>query len=230
MVSINIFVALFAGLVSFLSPCILPIIPGFMAYISGRTNENIPTRTQTFLSSVFFVLGFSIVFAIIGIFLNTTLAASSYTIRVWLGRIGGLIIMIFAIHILGLIQIPFLMMDHKLEVKKFHSRYLTSFLFGGAFAVGWSPCVGAILGSVFALAVSEPGSAFILLLAYALGLGIPFLLVGLFTNQAMSIIKKSTKFLKYFNITVGVLLLILGILVFTNNLNYIAYFFVPSIG
>jgi len=229
MANINIFVALFAGVVSFFSPCILPIIPGFMAYISGRTSEKIPSRTQTFLSSVFFVLGFSVVFAVLGLLLNTILSASSYIVRIWLGRISGVIIIIFALHILELIQIPFLMMDHKLEVKRFNSRYITSFVFGAAFAVGWSPCVGAILGSVFALAVSQPGSSFILLLAYAIGLGIPFLLVGLFTESAMSLVKRSGKILKYFNIVVGILLLILGILVFTDNLNYIAYFLVPSI-
>jgi len=229
MASLNIFVAVFAGLVSFFSPCILPIIPGFMAYISGRTTEKIPSRTQTFLSSVFFVLGFSVIFAVLGLLLNTALSASSYAVRVWLGRISGLIIIIFAFHILELIRIPFLMMDHKIEVRKFNSRYITSFVFGAAFAVGWSPCVGAILGSVFALAVSQPGSAFILLLSYAIGLGIPFLLVGFFTEEAMSLVKRSGKVLKYFNIVVGILLLILGILVFTNNLNYIAYFFVPPI-
>jgi len=208
----------------------LPIIPGFMAYISGRTSEKIPSRAQTILSSVFFVSGFSVVFAVLGLLLNTILSNSSYVVRVWLGRISGLIIIIFALHILELIQIPFLMIDHKLEVKKFNSRYITSFVFGAAFAVGWSPCVGAILGSVFALAVSQPGSAFILLLVYAIGLGIPFLAVGFFTEKAMSLVKKSGKVLKYFNIIVGILLLILGVLVFTDNLNYIAYFFVPPIG
>ena len=230
MAQISIFVAMLAGLVSFLSPCILPIIPGFMAYISGRTKDEIPTRMQVFLSSVFFVLGFSVIFAVLGLLLNTTLSATSYAVRLWLGRIGGLIIMVFAIHILGLIEIPFLMMDHKLEVRRFNSRYFTSFVFGAAFAVGWSPCVGAILGSVFALAISNPGSSFILLLSYAIGLGIPFLIVGLFTQEAMSVIRRSTKVLKYFNIIVGTLLLILGILVFTNNLNYISYFLIPSIG
>jgi cytochrome c-type biogenesis protein len=229
MTNINIFVALFAGLLSFISPCILPIIPGFMAYISGRTTEKIPSRMQVFLSSVFFVLGFSVVFAVLGLLLNTIFSASSYIVRVWLGRISGLIIIIFALHILELIRIPFLMMDHKLNVKRFNSRYLTSFVFGAAFAVGWSPCVGAILGSVFALAVSQPGSAFILLLSYAFGLGIPFLLVGLFTEEVMSLVKRSGKVMRYFNIVVGILLLILGVLVFTDNLNYIAYFFVPPI-
>ncbi len=229
MSDLNIFVALFAGLVSFLSPCILPVLPGFLAFISGRTPEYIPTKIEAFLSSVFFVLGFSVVFAVLGVLFNTALSQSSYIVRVWLGRIGGTIIIIFALHILELIKIPFLMMDHKIEVKRLRSRYLTSFIFGAAFAVGWSPCVGAILGSILALAASQPGSSFALLIAYSIGLGIPFLLVGLFTEEVMLWISKSKSFLKYFNIIVGILLLALGVLVFTNNLAYVSYFLIPNV-
>jgi len=199
-----------------------------MAYISGSNIDGVKsTRKQTFVSSIFFVLGFSLVFAILGILLNTVLGSSAYTVRVWLERIAGLIIILFAIHILGLIKIPFLMMEHKLEVKRFKSRYFTAFIFGASFAVGWSPCVGAILGSVFALAVSNPGTAFILLMAYAVGLGIPFLIVGLFTEESMRFIRRSGKVLKYFNIIVGILMLALGVLVFTDNLNLVSNLFLP---
>ncbi|HYD03984.1 MAG TPA: cytochrome c biogenesis protein CcdA [Alphaproteobacteria bacterium] len=228
MADLNLFIAMFAGFVSFLSPCILPILPGFMAYISGRTVDYTPTRFETFLSSLFFVLGFSLVFALLGVLLNTALSSSSFAVRVWLSRIGGLVIIIFALHILGILKIPFLMMDHKIEVKRYNSRYLTSFVFGAAFAVGWSPCVGAILGSIFALAVANPTSAFIFLMFYAIGLGIPFILVGIFTQEFMGLVKRSGKFLKYFNIVVGILLLILGILVFTNSINYVSYFLLPN--
>jgi cytochrome c-type biogenesis protein len=109
-------------------------------------------------------------------------------------------------------------------VKKTTATYITSFLFGASFAVGWSPCVGPVLGSVLTLAASQPGQSLWLLLAYSLGLGIPFLAVGLFSGEALSAIRKYGKFLAYFNIVVGVLLIILGILVFTQTLNLVANF------
>ena len=155
--------------------------------------------------------------------LQGVLSNVSVSVQKWLGRIGGAIIMLFGIYLLGLIKIPFLEREHKLKVKKkFKSSYVTSFVFGSAFAVGWTPCVGAILGAVLTLAITQPGSAFFLLLAYSLGLGIPFLLVGLFTNQAQKFINKSARWLKVFNYVFGVILILLGILVFTNQLSKVA--------
>ncbi|MBS3114093.1 cytochrome C biogenesis protein [Candidatus Woesearchaeota archaeon] len=231
MVEPTIIVAFIAGIVSFASPCVLPLIPGFLAYLSGTSAGQQNARLKVFLNSVAFVLGFSVIFALLGVLLNTILERISYSVQTWLSRIGGIIIILFALYILGLIKISFLEREHKLAVnKKFSITYVTSFVFGAAFAVGWTPCVSAILGSVFALAVTKPGLSFVLLLSYALGLGIPFLLVGLFTTQATNLINKSATILKYFNIVVGILLLILGILVFTNKLNVVAnWFFAASL-
>src|SRR3989344_6722430 len=143
---------------------------------------------RIFAASVFFVLGFSMVFSLVGVLLQSVLARVATIVQVWLGRIGGVIIILFGIYLLGLIRVPFLEQEHKLRVKqKFDSMYFTSFIFGAAFAVGWTPCVGAVLGAVLSLAVTQPGTAFFLMLAYSLGLGIPFLVVGLFTNQARRI-------------------------------------------
>ena len=228
MVEPTIIVAFIAGLISFISPCVLPIIPGFLAYLSGTSTTNKNAKLKIFLNSVAFVLGFSIIFALLGVLLNTALERVSYSVQTWLSRVGGIIIILFALYVLGLVRMPFLEREHKFAVKKkFSITYLTSFVFGAAFAIGWTPCVSAILGSILALAIAKPGLSFVLLLAYALGLGIPFLLVGLFTTQAIKLINKSSAFLKYFNIIVGILLLILGILVFTNKLNVVANFFVP---
>ena len=231
MVEPTIVVAFIAGIVSFISPCVLPLIPGFLAYLSGTSTGQQGARLKIFLNSVAFVLGFSVIFALLGVLLNTILERVSYTVQTWLSRLGGVIIILFALYILGLIKISFLEREHKIAVKKkFSITYVTSFVFGAAFAVGWTPCVSAILGSVFALAVTKPGLGFILLMSYALGLGIPFLLVGLFTTQAVALINKSATVLKYFNIVVGILLLILGILVFTNKLNVVAnWFFAASL-
>ncbi|HLC60630.1 MAG TPA: cytochrome c biogenesis protein CcdA [Candidatus Nanoarchaeia archaeon] len=228
MVEVSIVIAFIAGVVSFLSPCVLPIIPGFLAYLSGTSATDENARLKMFLNSLAFVIGFSFIFALLGVLLNTALERISYSVQEWLSRISGIIIIIFALYVLGLVKMPFLEKEHKLKVKKkFSITYITSFVFGAAFAVGWTPCVSAILGSILALAVAKPGLSFLLLLVYALGLGLPFLLVGLFTTQAIKIINKSSTFLKYFNIIVGILLLILGILVFTNKLNIVANFFVP---
>src|SRR3989338_2115440 len=226
MVEPTIIVAFIAGIVSFFSPCVLPLIPGFLAYLSGTSAGQQGARLKIFMNSVAFVLGFSVIFALLGVLLNTILERVSYNVQTWLSRIGGIIIILFALYILGLIKINFLEREHKFAVKKkFSITYVTSFVFGAAFAVGWTPCVSAILGSVFALAVTNPSLGFVLLMSYALGLGIPFLLVGLFTRQAIGIINKSATVLKYFNIIVGILLLVLGILVFTNKLNVVANWF-----
>ena len=229
MVEPTIVVAFVAGIISFVSPCVLPLIPGFLAYLSGTSTGQQGARLKVFLNSVAFVLGFSVVFALLGVLLNTILERVSYNVQTWLSRIGGIIIILFALYILGLIKIGFLEREHKIAVKKkFSVTYITSFVFGAAFAVGWTPCVSAILGSVLALVVIKPGLGFFLLLSYALGLGIPFLIVGIFTTQATNLINKSATVLKYFNVIVGILLLILGILVFTNKLNVVANFFAPA--
>ena len=175
-----------------------------------------------FLNSVFFVLGFSLIFSILGVLLQTILSQASHTVMIWLGRIGGLIIIFFGLFTLGLIKPWFLLREHKFKVKKTGSNYLTSFLFGAAFAVGWTPCVSAALGAILTLASINPSSAFFLLLFYTLGLGIPFLIVGLFADKAAKVIRSSGKWLSYVQYLFGVILIIIGILIFTGQLNRIA--------
>ncbi len=143
----------------------------------------------------------------------------------WLGYAGGVIIILFGLFLLGLFTPSFLRRDHKFAVRGSpKSKYMTSFMFGAAFAVGWTPCVSAALGAILALATVNPSSAFLLLFAYTLGLGIPFLLVGLFTNQAQEFINRAGKWLVYVEYVFGVLLIILGILIFTGELSKIANF------
>jgi cytochrome c-type biogenesis protein len=224
--NLTILFAFTAGLVSFLAPCVLPLIPGFLAYLAGTTpGEAEPSRKQTFLSAVFFVIGFSLVFAALGVLLNTVLERIAYDVQIWLARIGGAIIIFFGLYLTGLIKIGFLEQEHRLRVKKkFSSRYLTSAVFGAAFAVGWSPCVGAVLGAILGLAASQPGAAFYLLLAYAIGFGIPFLIIGLFAGQAQKLINRFARAAKYVNIAFGILLIFLGVLIFTGQLSRIANF------
>jgi cytochrome c-type biogenesis protein len=182
-------------------------------------------RLQIFLNSAAFVLGFSVVFALLGVLLNPALAGVAYSVQAWLSRAGGVIIVFFGLYLVGLIRIPFLERTHAMSVKRqFGSRYLTSFVFGAAFAAGWTPCVGAALGAILALAATQPGLSFFLLLSYAVGLGIPFLVVGFFASQTDALIQKHATKLKYINMAFGILLIALGVLVFTQRLSLIANF------
>ncbi len=223
---ITIVAAFIAGLLSFASPCVLPLVPGFLSYLGGvglKGGEK-ASRMRIFLNAVAYVLGFVVVFSILGVLLNGVLGAASYDVRIWLSRIGGAIIILFGLYMLGLIKLGFLQSEHRIKPTSQGTRksYLFSFLFGASFAVGWSPCVGAILGAVLTLAATAPGQSFVLLFAYSLGLGMPFLLVGAFVAQARGLIRKAGPYMQYFNIVSGALLIILGILVFTDSLSQVA--------
>jgi cytochrome c-type biogenesis protein len=224
--------AFVAGLVSFLAPCVLPIIPGFLAYIAGSSSdESTHKQRDIFVNSIFFVFGFSFVFALLGILLQTLLASSGPSVQMWLSRAGGIVIIFFGLYLAGLIRLGFLERTYTPKVKRDggYSRYFTSFLFGVAFAVGWTPCTGAVLGGILGLAASSPVSAFVLLFSYALGLGLPFLLVGFFTAQATSLIARMGSVLIYVNIVFGIILVALGVLVFTQDLSLVGNFdFVSS--
>ena len=223
---ITIIFAFLAGIISFLSPCVLPLIPGYLAYLSGTSlSEAKNKRKDMFINSLFFVIGFSLVFAALGVLLNTLLEAVAFSVQEWLARIGGVIIIFFGLYLVGLVKIKFLERDYKINVKrKFSSRYVTSTVFGAAFAVGWSPCVGAVLGGILGLAASQPGSAFTLLISYSAGFSIPFLIMGLFAAEANKIIIRYAKVAKYINIGFGGLLIVLGILIFTQTLSRISNF------
>ncbi|MBI1972354.1 MAG: sulfite exporter TauE/SafE family protein [Candidatus Aenigmarchaeota archaeon] len=232
MAEITIFVAFIAGILSFLSPCILPLVPAFIAYISGVSADQIKSgaynRSEIFTNSIFFVLGFSVIFSILGVIVNTIFSGIAYDFRIWLGRIGGTVIILFGLYILGVLKLPFLDRERKFSVKKTGYRHLTSFLFGAAFAAGWTPCIGVILGAVLTLAITQPVNSFYLLAAYSLGLGMPFLLAGLFTAQAAEFINRSGRFMKYFNLVAGIFLVVIGVLVFTGNLAQVANLALPA--
>lgn len=226
MTNVPLVAALLAGLVSFLSPCVLPLIPGYLAYLAGASvGDGDKKRWEIFLNSVFFVLGFGLVFAALGVLLNTLLSNVAYDVQIWLSRIGGVLIIVFGLYLLGLLKISFLEREHKLSVKtKFKSRYLTSIVFGAAFAAGWTPCVGAVLGAILGLAASQPGIAFLLLISYSIGFGVPFLIVGLFTTQASALINRYGKAAVWINKAFGAVLIVLGILIFTQTLSRLANF------
>lgn len=234
MAEITLAVAALAGLGSFVAPCILPMIPAFLAYISGTTLSELNqkggsatvtiNRTNIILNSVFFVLGFSVVFSTLGVIINSVLATTTGELVEGLNQVGGIIIIGFGIFLLLSMKINKLNMEKKFFPKRSKSSYPMSFVFGLAFAAGWTPCVGPILGTILTLAATTPSVAFNLLLVYSLGLGIPFILIGVFYSRATRIIRSMGKHLKYYNIVLGGFIIVLGILVFTNQLAYIANF------
>ena len=189
-------------------------------------------RTVIFLNSVAFVLGFSLIFSLVGVLLQTVLSTVAYDAVNILRVIGGAIIILFGVFLIASLKynIPFLQSEHKIKVKRIRNSYISSFLFGVAFAVGWTPCVGAILGSIYTLAATSPGSGFALLLTYSLGIGIPFVIAGAFTARISTFVEKSGKILRYFNIIGGLLLISIGLLILFNYLGIIASFFVGTGG
>lgn len=241
LVETNVLISALAGAGSFFSPCILPIIPAFVSYLSGtaltemqRQNQSLnshsialkqSTRLNIFLNTVYFVLGFSLVFAIMGVILNSFLANFATGFQTTFQVIGGAVIISFGGYLILSTKLRVLNFEKKMtNLPRFKTSYLTSFVFGAAFASGWTPCVGPILGTTLTLAATSPGAAYNSLLAYSLGLGLPFLITGAFFSQSTKIIRKMVKYLKYFNPLMGVILIILGILVLTNQLSIIGNF------
>jgi cytochrome c-type biogenesis protein len=239
LVEASILVSALAGAGSFFSPCILPIIPAFVSYLSGTTLSEVSgqqnagasltlkksTRLNIFLNTVYFVLGFSLVFAVLGVILNSFLVNVGVGFQGTLQSIGGIVIIVFGAYIILSTKLRILNFEKRMtNLPRFKTSYLTSFVFGAAFASGWTPCVGPILGTTLTLAATSPGAAYNSLLAYSLGLGIPFLVTGAFFSQSTKVIRKMAKHLKYFNPIMGAILITLGILVFTNQLSIIGNF------
>ena len=223
MAGVSFLIAFLAGVVSFLAPCVLPIVPGFLVYLAGTTvREGAGKRWEIFIASILFVAGFSLVFSLLGVLLNGILSTASYGVQLWLSRAGGLVIIFFGLYLTGLLRVPWLEQEHRFGVTGIKSRHATAFLFGVAFAAGWTPCVGPALGAILGFAATEPGLAFSLLLAYSLGLGLPFIVTGLFATRAAGWIQRYSRYIHYVNIVFGVLLIVIGILIFTQTLALVA--------
>ncbi|MDQ4126864.1 MAG: cytochrome c biogenesis protein CcdA [Actinomycetota bacterium] len=221
----TLILALAAGLASFLSPCMLPVIPAFLAQLAGTSLDvSDLKRRDVLLGTVLFVSGFSAVFAFLGVVLGAVVQGATTEVLAWLSRLAGTIVIVLGLHLTGLLRLPVLDRQYQAHPGFLKTGYLTSFLFGASFAVAWTPCVGPILGSTLALASTQPASAFPLLLAYALGLGAPFLLVGLFPSRAFAVLKRHRKAAARLHVAFGAVLIGMGVLVFTNKLSLLANF------
>ncbi|NDB89619.1 MAG: cytochrome C biogenesis protein [Thaumarchaeota archaeon] len=234
MADVTIAIAAVAGLGSFLAPCILPVIPAFLAYISGTTITDLQknngtinvlsSRLNILMNTIFFVLGFSVVFSVFGVILNSVLSNNVTGLTTSLNQIGGIIIIGFGSFMILSSKINRLNLEKKILPKGGKSSYPLSFVFGLAFATGWTPCIGPILGSILTLAATTPGHAFTLLLAYSFGLGIPFILMGVFFSRMTRVIRAISKHLRYYSWIMGSFIILLGVLVLTNQLATIASF------
>ena len=229
----ELFIALGAGLISFLSPCVLPLIPGYMAFISGSTFDELLKKKINLTPIIYFTLGFSIIFIIFGLaatFIGQLLLKNSNELRI----IAGLIIIIFSLHVIGILKLNFLNFEKKYYFKN-NKGLFGSLIMGMAFAFGWTPCIGPILGSILMLASTEESiNRGVLLLAfYSLGLAIPFILSGYLFQKFIIISKNLKKRMNLITKFGGSLLLITGILIVTNQLQALGFYileYLPILG
>ncbi|MBU1853761.1 MAG: cytochrome c biogenesis protein CcdA [Candidatus Omnitrophica bacterium] len=222
---VSIIISFGAGLLTFLSPCILPLFPSYITYITGKSFEDMKTlahasniRRVTAVHSLFFILGFSIIFVLLGV--TVAYLGSFFGIRrIWLERIGGGLIILFGLHISGLLKLKFLMLERKLVYHRRKISYFSSLLIGMVFAVGWTPCVGPILSSILIYASTQEGlpRAIMLLSFYSLGLGLPFFLASLAINQFLSMFNRFKAFMKFVPIVTGIFLIFIGAVLFSGH-------------
>ena len=224
---IELFIAFGAGLISFLSPCVLPLIPGYVSFISGQSlQEILKSKKIDVLPLILFCFGFSTVFIILGAsasFLGQTLLQNSEILRV----LAGIVIIIFSLQLIGLINIGYLNLEKRFEAKK-SQHILFPYLIGLAFGFGWTPCIGPILGSILALASIEEtlSKAIMLLSFYSIGLAIPFILSGYLIQKFLLFSKNFKKNINLISKSGGIILLVTGILILTNQLQAIGFYII----
>ncbi len=221
----EIIIAFGAGLLSFLSPCVLPLIPGYISYISGSSlNDLIKKKNINLTPIILFTLGFSIVFIIFGAastFLGQVLLQNSYELRI----VAGLIIIILSLHIIGVINLKFLNYEKRIQTSS-NVNFYSPILIGMAFAFGWTPCIGPILGSILVLAATEENinKGIFLLIFYSMGLALPFILSGYLIQKFLIFSKNFKKNINLVSKIGGIILLITGILILTNQLQALGYY------
>ena len=228
---VSIGLAFLAGMASFLSPCVFSLVPVYVGYLSGRSLASSAgtfqaNRLETLSHGFAFVLGFSLVFISLGV-AASALGGLLYDVRDWLAKIGGVIVIIFGLHMTGILRIPFLEYDLRPRSKEDQSRsYFSSAMMGVFFSAGWSPCVGPVLGAILTLALNggSIGEGVKLLSAYSAGLAIPFLVAAFGIGWVSQILRRYGKVMHYIEIVMGVLLIIVGAMLLFGVFNTLGYF------
>lgn len=229
--------AFIAGLLSFLSPCVLPLIPSYIMYITGISYSDMlaehPShviRQKTILHSLCFICGFTVVFVLLGAsatFIGSFLNENATIIR----KIGGILLVILGIHVTGILPLRFLLGEKRVSIKHKPAGYAGSFLIGITFAAGWTPCIGPILAAILTVAATEDRvyQGILLLLIYSLGLGLPFFLSSLAMHRFLAVFNRFKKYIRMFEIITGIFLMVIGVLIYTNWLSrlsgYLTMFF-----
>jgi len=228
--NVNILTALLFGFLSFISPCVLPIVPGYISFISGvsldvmkNESEKNKLRNQILLRTVFFILGFSIVFVALG---ASATAIGQFLLKQLsvISKIAGAIIIVFGLHMIGVFKIPFLNYEKRFQTEGKPLSFIGAFVVGLAFAFGWTPCIGPILAAILAIASQQDtiGKGIVLLSSYSLGLGIPFLITGISITVFYNFFNKLKKHMHKIEVVGGSLLVLVGILIFTNSLTILS--------
>lgn len=224
---ITLGLAFLAGLASFLSPCVFSLVPAYVGYLGGRAAGGETTTSHrwiTFSHGLAFVLGFSVVFVLLGV-AAAVAGHFLYDLRYWLAKVGGIVVVIFGLHMIGVFRIPFLEYDTRVNTAPDRKwGYLSSALMGVFFSAGWSPCVGPVLGTILTLAVNG-GSVSLgasLLSAYSAGLAIPFLVAALGIGWVSTVLRRYGKVMRIVEVAMGVILVIVGIMLFSGIFELIA--------
>ncbi len=230
---VSMLIAFSAGFLSFVSPCVLPLVPSYITYITGvsfkeltETEERAKLRWAAVLHSLLFIVGFSTIFILMG-------ASASYLgqllarYQTWMMKAGGVLVIILGIHFTGIINIPFLQMERRFEMRKKPIGYVGSFLVGIIFAAGWTPCIGPILSTIliYASTTKSFATGVLLLTAYSIGLGVPFFLSSLAFNAFLSAFEKIKRYMKVITIVSGFFLIGIGILFLTDTFREINNYF-----
>ena len=227
---VTLFLAFGAGLLSFISPCSLPLYPAFLSYITGMTVEELKNergilRRKALIHTVLFLLGFSIIFLAIG--LSTSFIGEFFlTYQDLLRQLGAIILVFFGLVLTGVFKFNFLLKDRKVQFRKRPAGYLGSVLIGIGFAAGWTPCTGPILAGVIAMGVANPGMGLLYMSFYSLGFSIPFLVMTLFLDR-MTFIKK---YANRFMVTGGILMIVMGIILYLDWMTVIIELLIPVFG
>ncbi|MFT5796679.1 MAG: cytochrome c-type biogenesis protein [Candidatus Azotimanducaceae bacterium] len=226
-------VALIAGIVSFLSPCVLPIVPPYLAYMSGvsinEMNDEKVARRRAIVAASFFVMGLSTVFILLG-FAASAFGAFFLQNQMLFGQIAGVVIIIFGLHFIGVFRIPFLDQEARLDAGDKGGSFFGAYVLGLAFAFGWTPCIGPQLGAILALAASEGSVArgTLLLAIYAIGLGVPFMLAAIFISRAMGVMNRIKRHMKTIERVMGGLLIVVGLALVFNQFSTFSFWLLET--
>ncbi len=239
---ITFWIAFSAGLASFVSPCVLPLIPSFITYITGLSFQQLQqshpgsrVRWQVVLHCLLFIAGFSLVYTVMGVVAGSLFGLLQDGLR-WVQKLGGLLVFLFGIHLTGLFHFGILLGEKRVHIHNKPAGYFGSFLVGLVFSAGWTPCTGPILGSVLTMAAGSSGSSLrggILLASYSAGLGLPFLISGLMFHGFLRFFNRFRKHIRLAEVLTGIMLMIVGLLLFFNGFSYLTaifYQWLPAVG